>query len=335
MGRLPAIGRGPSIKRPDAPPVASAGRIGSVIGGVIERPHVMPKPPAFRGPIGGVIGGVGDGRKYMGGSRGFYKPDLPDLVGGGKERIQPVDPRFDKRPDGGGRNIPIDIGGYPGGSRGFYGPEIPDLGDRRIPLPIVRPPRQPIGDTTLPHPGKPAPRPPKGGNKFNPRIGGKRQDPRRNRDRTRPDGKQRGSRVRPVQDRRTRDFNPNLESFDAKQYLSNYDDLQKAFGTDEAKARQHFIDHGIKEGRVDTAGGGTLKADIRDRRAKTFKAKRMAAAAKRREGFVRGEEGATFDAKQYLANYKDLQDAFGTDEEKARQHYKQFGAKEGRVDTRM
>ena len=141
--------------------------------------------------------------------------------------------------------------------------------------------------------------------------------------------------VRPVQDRRTRDFNPNLESFDAKQYLSNYGDLQKAFGTDEAKARQHFIDYGIKEGRVDTAGGGTLKGDIRDRRSKTFKAKRMAAAAKRREGFVRGEEGATFDAKQYLANYKDLQDAFGTDEEKARQHYKQYGAKEGRVDTRM
>ena len=143
------------------------------------------------------------------------------------------------------------------------------------------------------------------------------------------------SRVKPVQDRRTRDFNPNLESFDAKQYLANYGDLQKAFGSDEAKARQHFIDYGMKEGRVDTAGGGTLKAETRDRRAKTFKAKSRAAAAKRREGFLRGEEGATFDAKQYLANYADLQKAFGSDEEKARQHYRQYGAKEGRVDTRM
>ena len=153
----------------------------------------------------------------------------------------------------------------------------------------------------------------------------------------------RGSRVRPVKyidenlvtDRRTRDFNPNLKSFDAKQYLANYGDLQKAFGDDEAKARQHFIDYGMKEGRVDTAGGGTLKAETRDRRAKTFKAKSRAAAAKRREGFLRGEEGATFDAKQYLANYADLQKAFGSDEEKARQHYRQYGAKEGRVDTRM
>ena len=91
----------------------------------------------------------------------------------------------------------------------------------------------------------------------------------------------------------------------------------------------------MKEGRVDTAGGGTLKAENRDRRAKTFKAKSRAAAAKRREGFLRGEEGATFDAKQYLANYADLQKAFGSDEEKARQHYRQYGAKEGRVDTRM
>ena len=47
-----------------------------------------------------------------------------------------------------------------------------------------------------------------------------------------------------------------------------------------------------------------------------------------------GKEGATFDAKQYLANYKDLQDAFGDDVEKAKQHYKEYGAKEGRTDTK-
>ena len=40
-----------------------------------------------------------------------------------------------------------------------------------------------------------------------------------------------------------------------------------------------------------------------------------------------GKEGATFDAKQYLANYKDLQDAFGDDVEKAKQHYKEYGIK--------
>ena len=303
MGRLPSVGRGPSIKRPESPignmiggmlpptddrskrPPFGRGSIGNMIGGMLPptpvggliggaiggmRPHVEPvRPPYNKPPIG--IGGDQSLRDYMENTPDFFRPTRPD------RRVKP--PRDSV---GGGRNIPINDGVYRGGTPGFYGPERPDLAD--------------IKKEDL--------------------VGG-------------------GSRVRPVQDRRTRDFNPNLESFDAKQYLSNYGDLQKAFGTDEAKARQHFIDYGIKEGRVDTAGGGTLKGDIRDRRSKTFKAKRMAAAAKRREGFVRGEEGATFDAKQYLANYKDLQDAFGTDEEKARQHYKQYGAKEGRVDTRM
>ena len=42
-----------------------------------------------------------------------------------------------------------------------------------------------------------------------------------------------------------------LENFNAKQYLANYADLQKAFGTDEDKAKQHYKDFGIKEGRSD------------------------------------------------------------------------------------
>ena len=84
-----------------------------------------------------------------------------------------------------------------------------------------------------------------------------------------------------------------LQNFDAKQYLANYADLQKAFDTDKAKQR--------------------------------------------RSDFVAGKEGATFDAKQYLANYVDLQKAFGTEGEtalnRAREHYKIHGAKEGRRDT--
>jgi len=39
-----------------------------------------------------------------------------------------------------------------------------------------------------------------------------------------------------------------------------------------------------------------------------------------------------FDAKQYLANYKDLQDDFGDDENAARKHYVEFGKAEGRTD---
>ena len=60
----------------------------------------------------------------------------------------------------------------------------------------------------------------------------------------------------------------------------------------------------------------------------------MAEAAQRRSDFAAGKEGATFDAQQYLSNYKDLQEAFGDDVEAAKQHYKDYGIKEGRTDTK-
>ena len=179
-------------------------------------------------------------------------------------------------------------------------------------------------------------------------------------------------------------------TFDAKQYLANYADLREAFGTDEDAARKHFKEYGSYEGRIDTDAYDKAKQHFRDygkkegrqdtitdelkqtidtqrstRRGledqlrnlgsdateeqrqsliqqitqatpgdRAAKAKRMAEAAQRRSDFVSGKEGATFDAKQYLANYKDLQDAFGDDVEKAKQHYKEYGAKEGRTDTK-
>ena len=198
-----------------------------------------------------------------------------------------------------------------------------------------------------------------------------------------------------------------LENFNAKQYLANYADLQKAFGTDEDKAKQHYKDYGMKEGRSDIDAkqylanytdlqkafgddkGAALQhygqygkeegrtdeitdefkervatqAETRrglqdqlqnlgpdateDQRQslvqqiveatpgdRAAKAKQMAEAAQRRSDFVAGKEGATFDAQQYLSNYKDLQEAFGDDVEAAKQHYKEFGVKEGRIDTK-
>lgn len=198
-----------------------------------------------------------------------------------------------------------------------------------------------------------------------------------------------------------------LENFNAKQYLANYADLQKAFGTDEDKAKQHYKDYGMKEGRSDinakqylanytdlqkAFGDNTSAAlqhysqygkdegrtdaitdEFKERVAsqaetrrglqdqlqnlgpdatedqreslvqqiveatpgdRAAKAKRMAEAAQRRSDFAAGKEGATFDAQQYLSNYKDLQEAFGSDVEAAKQHYKDFGIKEGRVDTK-
>ncbi len=37
--------------------------------------------------------------------------------------------------------------------------------------------------------------------------------------------------------------------FDAEYYSSQYPDLKKAFGNDEEKLYQHFVEHGLKEGR--------------------------------------------------------------------------------------
>ena len=198
-----------------------------------------------------------------------------------------------------------------------------------------------------------------------------------------------------------------LENFNAKQYLANYADLQKAFGTDEDKAKQHYKEFGIEEGRSDINAkqylanytdlqkafgddkgaalqhygqygkeeGRTdaitdefkervatqaetrrgLQDQLRDlgpdatedqRQSlvqqiveatpgdRAAKAKQMAEAAQRRSDFLAGKEGATFDAQQYLSNYKDLQEAFGDDVEAAKQHYKEFGVKEGRTDTK-
>ena len=198
-----------------------------------------------------------------------------------------------------------------------------------------------------------------------------------------------------------------LENFNAKQYLANYADLQKAFGTDEEKAKQHYKDYGMKEGRSDidakqylanytdlqkafgdntsaalqhygqygkeegrtdeitdefkerVAGQAETRRGLQDQLQnlgpdatedqrqslvqqiieatpgdRAAQAKRMAEAAQRRSDFVAGKEGATFDAQQYLSNYKDLQEAFGDDVEAAKQHYKDFGIKEGRTDTK-
>ncbi len=80
-------------------------------------------------------------------------------------------------------------------------------------------------------------------------------------------------------------------TFDADYYLNTYPDLKAAFGNDSNAAYEHFLDHGISEGRC----------------------------AK-----------LTFDVAYYLNSYKDLQDAFGNDYEAAYRHFITNGAAEGR-----
>ena len=79
--------------------------------------------------------------------------------------------------------------------------------------------------------------------------------------------------------------------FNADYYAEKYADLKNAFGKDEAKLYDHFLNFGIKEGR---------------------------------------QASPTFDVKYYVNNNADLKKAYGTDYVKAVKHFIGFGVNEYR-----
>lgn len=79
--------------------------------------------------------------------------------------------------------------------------------------------------------------------------------------------------------------------FSPSYYSNKYPDLKSAFGTDETKLFNHFIQYGMKEGR---------------------------------------QAIATFNVTAYRNNYSDLRKAFGDNLPKYYQHYIEFGIKEKR-----
>jgi hypothetical protein len=90
------------------------------------------------------------------------------------------------------------------------------------------------------------------------------------------------------------DFTTSAPWFDLHYYYKKQPDLLKKFATSErpyVEALNHFLEYGIKEGR---------------------------------------KASPIFDIKKYVANYSDLQKAFGTDYKKAWNHYLQYGIKEER-----
>lgn len=79
--------------------------------------------------------------------------------------------------------------------------------------------------------------------------------------------------------------------FDADYYTSAYADLQATFGNDRDALYDHFLQHGIAEGR---------------------------------------QSSPTLDVRAYRARYQDLEDAFGDDWDAYIQHYVNCGIAEGR-----
>ncbi len=82
--------------------------------------------------------------------------------------------------------------------------------------------------------------------------------------------------------------------FDYKYYISKYPDIKKAFGNDDVKALQHFVNYGMKEGR---------------------------------------QGKASFDVNSYARKYADLRHAFKNDLTKYYLHFMKYGSKEGRKAT--
>ena len=80
--------------------------------------------------------------------------------------------------------------------------------------------------------------------------------------------------------------------FDAKTYYDNYIDLELAFGLDDQKLLEHFVNMGMAEGRM---------------------------------------ANSTFNVKDYRNNYKDLQNAFGNDLKSYYLHYINYGKEEERT----
>lgn len=121
--------------------------------------------------------------------------------------------------------------------------------------------------------------------------------------------------------------------FDADLYYSLYPDLQKAFGRNEKKLKEHFIKYGIKEGRIASyVFNPYFYSDKYPDLKKAFGTNCEALYNHFiNNGIQEGRQGSVvFDVNYYFAKNYDLQKAFGTDKGKAVKHFVTQGIKEYR-----
>ena len=131
-------------------------------------------------------------------------------------------------------------------------------------------------------------------------------------------------------------------TFDGLEYIASYGDLISALGANAEAGAAHYIQAGRFEGRADSFDGLEYIACYGDL-INAFKGEVAANPDIVNYGCFLGSkhfienghsEGRTesFDPVQYLANYADLQAAFGADTQLATQHYIVAGYGEGRTD---
>lgn len=122
--------------------------------------------------------------------------------------------------------------------------------------------------------------------------------------------------------------------FDASFYANIYPDLRNAFGSNAASLKNHWRNHGIREGRVaspffDAKWYLSNNPDV----AKAYGANNYSGAYSHfiNHGFNEGRQGSPyFSAVYYLNQYSDLKNAFGSNYLAAAKHFLNHGLKEGR-----
>jgi Ca2+-binding RTX toxin-like protein len=137
-----------------------------------------------------------------------------------------------------------------------------------------------------------------------------------------------------------RDPSPNvgLTAVNGLEYIASYGDLMAAFGVNKAAGYQHFATQGLFEGRNIGFDGleyiasygdliNAFHGELAANPSSDVGAQHYILA-----GHFEGRSADLFDASQYLANYADLQVAFGADTEAATFHYITAGYFEGRTD---
>lgn len=135
--------------------------------------------------------------------------------------------------------------------------------------------------------------------------------------------------------------------FDATYYAAQYNDVAMAYGDDEAKMLQHFVEYGMAEGRVASpefdvnaykANYSDLEAAYGDDNKEYYIHYILYGKAEGRNATANAQAGQeedldyslVFDAVYYANAFEDLAAAYGEDEEKLLQHFIDYGMAEGR-----
>lgn len=121
--------------------------------------------------------------------------------------------------------------------------------------------------------------------------------------------------------------------FDLNYYMQKYPDLVKAFGNDYDKYLEHFVNHGMKEGRqasetFDVKYYRNKYADLNGHWGNDWEQyyKHFL-----NHGIQEGRQGsAEFNVQKYKASYTDLQKNLGNVLGRYYKHYNQYGISEGR-----